>query len=297
MFENISHNRQAAAVLRRYAESGEPNHAFILNGRSENDKDELTASFAKALLCEGDKTAACRCIPCVTYNSGNHPDVFNVAPTKTKSIGVDDVRGQIVAPLEIKPYRSDYKIFIIRQAQLMTPAAQNALLKTLEEPPTYGIFLLLTDNADLLLPTVQSRCVKLNLDNPPIKRVIAEQGFLTLRGGLLPIIEQAEQASDGDIDALFVLAAKLGEYKADIHQVLDIMYLTYRDIAAYIETSGKMILQNDIRDFLVRLAADKGAAEFVRKADAVGNAGYRLRRNANFQLTLEIMMLDIAGIN
>ena len=82
---------------------------------------------------------------------------------KPGSIGVDDVRTQINNTVAIKPYQGPYKVYIIPEADIMTVQAQNALLKTIEEPPQYAVFILLTENADVLLPTINSRCVMLKL--------------------------------------------------------------------------------------------------------------------------------------
>ena len=82
---------------------------------------------------------------------------------KPNSISVDDIRTQVNNTVDIKPYQGPYKVYIIPQADMMTPQAQNAILKTIEEPPSYAVFLLLTENAETLLPTINSRCVMLKL--------------------------------------------------------------------------------------------------------------------------------------
>ena len=97
--------------------------------------------------------------------SENHPDIIRVTHEKPNSISVDDIRTQVNNTVDIKPYQGPYKVYIIPQADLMTPQAQNAILKTIEEPPAYAVFLLLTENAEMLLPTINSRCVMLKLRN------------------------------------------------------------------------------------------------------------------------------------
>ena len=94
-----------------------------------------------------------------------HPDIIRVTHEKPNSISVDDIRTQVNNTVDIKPYQGPYKVYIIPQADLMTPQAQNAILKTIEEPPAYAVFLLLTENAEMLLPTINSRCVMLKLRN------------------------------------------------------------------------------------------------------------------------------------
>lgn len=85
---------------------------------------------------------------------GNQPDIIRVLHEKPNSISVDDIRTQINNDVAIKPYSSKYKIYIVNEAEKMTQQAQNALLKTLEEPPEYVVILLLTSNLNALLPTI-----------------------------------------------------------------------------------------------------------------------------------------------
>lgn len=120
--------------------------------------------FAETLQCEKGGTEPCgSCHSCVQAQSGNHPDIIHLMHEKPNSISVDDVRTQIVNDVLIKPYSGKYKIYIVPDAEKMTAAAQNALLKTIEEPPAYAVILLLANNASALLPTILSRCVMLSL--------------------------------------------------------------------------------------------------------------------------------------
>ena len=137
-------------------------HAYILNGERGAGKKMLALLFAMTLLCEKKGPGPCNeCHSCKQAESGNHPDIIRVTHEKPNSIGVDDIRVQVNNTVMIKPYQGPYKVYIIDRADLMTVEAQNALLKTIEEPPQYTVIMLLTENADLLLPTVTSRCVML----------------------------------------------------------------------------------------------------------------------------------------
>ena len=95
--------------------------------------------------------------------SKNHPDIINITHEKPNSIGIEEIREQLTSDVDIRPYSSPHKIYIINDAQLLTLQAQNALLKTIEEPPAYAVILLLTNNIEALLPTISSRCVTLTL--------------------------------------------------------------------------------------------------------------------------------------
>ena len=98
---------------------------------------------------------------------GYYPD----HPRKPNTISVDDIREQLVGDVQIKPYQSKYKIYIVPDAEKMNVQAQNALLKTIEEPPVYAVILFLTTNASSFLPTILSRCVVLNMKPVPDQEV------------------------------------------------------------------------------------------------------------------------------
>jgi len=296
-FDDIKGNEQVVTVLRRWAASGKPNHAYIISGQAGSGKMMLAGAFTRELLCQGSAEIGCRCVSCRTIDSCNHPDVVFVRPTKSKSIGVEDIREQVVSAAEIKPYSSAHKVFIIENADLLTVAAQNALLKTLEEPPPYGVLLLLTENADTLLATILSRCVVLKLNPMPIEKRVKEEEFLTLRSEVIGLLQEVEAAAGRkDIVGLFASAARIADHKDNIDKVFDIFYLFYRDVAVYCETGDEeMLIQKDIAE-LIKSAAkcetSKNGAIALQRAGAVYVAGERLKRNANFQLTIEIMLLD-----
>ncbi|MEI3523193.1 MAG: hypothetical protein V8Q36_03205 [Anaerotignum sp.] len=131
---------------------GTVSHAYLLTGSSGSGKRLIADTFAKTLQCEAGGTEPCgHCRSCSAFDSGNHPDIVYVRPAK-KTLGVDDVREQILEDVSLKQYRYRYKIYIVEQADTMTVQAQNALLKTLEEPPAYAVFLLLAENQTAFLP-------------------------------------------------------------------------------------------------------------------------------------------------
>lgn len=157
--EKVKEHLQSAIKLNKIS------HAYIFNGPQGSGKKMLADVFAKTLQCEVNGEKPCNeCHSCIQAESGNHPDIIYISHEKENSIGVDDVREQFVGDMQIRPYSSRYKIYIMDEADKMTQQAQNAILKTIEEPPSYGIVILLTENADGLLSTILSRCVKLELN-------------------------------------------------------------------------------------------------------------------------------------
>ncbi len=167
-FSNIIGHEQIKEHLQNAISMNKVSHAYILNGPDRSGKMALANSFAMALQCEEHTVEGCmKCHSCQQALSGNQPDIIYLQHEKPSTISVDDIRTQINNDIGIKPYASPYKIYIISEAEKMSQQAMNALLKTIEEPPAYAVVLLLTSNADALLPTILSRCVTLNLKAVP----------------------------------------------------------------------------------------------------------------------------------
>ena len=147
-------------------------HAYIFSGEKSSGKKLLASRFAELLQCEGEGEKPCgKCRSCRQAESGNHPDIIRITHEKPNTISVDDIREQLVGDVQIKPYQSKYKIYIVPDAEKMNVQAQNALLKTIEEPPAYAVILFLTTNASSFLPTILSRCVVLNIKPVPDQEV------------------------------------------------------------------------------------------------------------------------------
>ena len=163
-FQDIYGQEAMKEHLQNAIKTGKVSHAYIMNGERSSGKEFIARIFAKTLQCEKGGTDACgECHSCKQADSNNQPDIIRVTHEKPNSIGVEDIRSQVNNDMAIKPYSSPYKIYIINEGEKMTVQAQNALLKTLEEPPAYGVLLILTTNVEALLPTIVSRCVVLNM--------------------------------------------------------------------------------------------------------------------------------------
>ncbi len=166
-FADIIDQQQMKEHMQHALITDKVSHAYIISGESGSGKEFIAKTFAKALQCEnrkdrGDYRESCNeCPSCIKALSDNHPDIITITHEKPASIGVDDIRQQLRDDVVIKPYESRYKIYIIPEGEKMTPQAQNALLKTLEEPPSYIVIIILTSNINAFLPTIISRCIVL----------------------------------------------------------------------------------------------------------------------------------------
>ena len=146
-FDQVIGQDHIKEFFRNAVLTGNVPHACILSGEEGMGKRKLAEAFAGNLLCEKGGAEACgQCHSCKQTAAGSHPDLIFVTHEKPASIGVDDVRDQIQDTIVIRPYSGAYKVYIVDEAEKMTIQAQNALLKTIEEPPPYGVILLLTEN-------------------------------------------------------------------------------------------------------------------------------------------------------
>lgn len=320
-FEEIRGNTPLVEQLRRSAASGRSSHAYLFLGGAGAGKRLIANTFAKALQCEGEKRPCDSCKSCHAFNHGNHPDVIYFQPLKNgKTYTIEDVREQLLETVDLKPFQYEKKIYIIEKADTLNIQSQNALLKTLEEPPAHAVFLLLAERAEAFLPTILSRVVVMKI-RPLSAETIADylmqaghlaeeshilsayaqgrigqalelvedEGFREMRQDILGKLEVLHSMSEGDA---YLLAKDLEGYKNDL-RFLDIMELWYRDLltAKSLREEGYLI-QRDKKDAIFR-AAKEPAALLAKKAAAVRTARMRLAQNANFRLTMEVMLMDL----
>lgn len=320
-FEEIRGNTPLVEQLRRSAASGRSSHAYLFLGGAGAGKRLIANTFAKALQCEGEKRPCDSCKSCHALNHGNHPDVIYFQPLKNgKTYTIEDVREQLLETVDLKPFQYEKKIYIIEKADTLNIQSQNALLKTLEEPPAHAVFLLLAERAEAFLPTILSRVVVMKI-RPLSAETIADylmqaghlaeeshilsayaqgrigqalelvedEGFREMRQDILGKLEVLPSMSEGDA---YLLAKDLEGYKNDL-RFLDIMELWYRDLltAKSLREEGYLI-QRDKKDAIFR-AAKEPAALLAKKAAAVRTARMRLAQNANFRLTMEVMLMDL----
>ena len=187
-FKDILGNERLKEHFQTAVKQNKISHAYIIEGEKGSGKKMIAAAFAKILQCEDRKeeegengaVKACgACTSCIQVEHKNHPDVIWVSHEKAGVISVGEIREQIVNTMDVMPYKGPYKIYIVDEAEKMNLAAQNAILKTIEEPPEYGIILLLTTNRGAFLPTILSRCILLSVK--PVEDTIVQKSCMCRR--------------------------------------------------------------------------------------------------------------------
>ncbi len=165
-FETLLGNERLKENLIQSLKKGRASHFYLISGPEGSGKHTLAQLLAAALLCREPEKPCLRCSACRKVLSNAHPDYIVADDEEKKTVPVALIR-QMREDMFIRPNEADKKIYLFPRAQDMGIPGQNALLKILEEPPSYGVFLLLTDNPEKLLPTVRSRCVELKLQPLP----------------------------------------------------------------------------------------------------------------------------------
>ena len=316
--EQIKEHMQAAIRDKK------PFHAYLFQGEEGVGKEALARTFAAGLQCQSE-SADKPCKECVSgrqMESGNQPDVIWVTREKA-SLGVDEIREQLCNTMDIKPFSSPYKIYLVPEAEKMTEAAQNALLKTIEEPPEYGIVILMTSNISALLPTIQSRC--LTMEFRPLSTAVVEsyvkehcqvpdyqarasaafaqgnlgkamryaksEDFIERKDHIISLLRHVEQM---DLSEMLAVIKDLGTRKDEVRDYIDLMVLWYRDVLLFKATKDiNQLLFQDEASYISREASHRSYEKIEEILQAFEKAKVRLRANVNFDITMELMLLTL----
>ena len=275
-------------------------HAYILEGDRESGKEAFAEDLAAALLCQRNQQqfrenraetvlSPCgSCPSCIKARTGNHPDIISVRHEKESVLSVGEIREQVVEDIAIKPYYGPYKIYIIRDAGLMNENAQNALLKTIEEPAPYGLILLLTENADGFLQTIRSRCIRIRM--PAASREDIAARLLDENG--IPVLQMLQELSG--MNALQI-DQRAKEYEAaDRRQVLQILQLYFRDVLVQKCSGEEARLYFVQYQTQIRQAAKELSYENLQQIlQAIEDAGARIQASVKAEAAFETLLLSI----
>lgn len=230
--------------LVRTLEEGTFVHAYLISGASGMGKRTLARGMAQYLLCTGEKKPCGQCPACIQVREGNHPDVITVAPGKPVSpdvkaglagIPVDEIR-YVISLVGQHTFVGGRRVVIIERAEKMNPPAQNALLKTLEEPLAGTVFLLLSESPELLLSTIVSRCRALKLHPWPDEIILRA---LSAHGVSSDMAKKALSVSGGSIGRAIAVAADEGYWQRRRDVMQDFLGISSRVDVLKVSTAWK----------------------------------------------------------
>ena len=260
MFENIIGNNENKKILSKSILTNSVSHSYIFSGISGIGKFLFAKEFAKAILCTGEPKPCNICKSCESIENGNNPDLV-IIDEQANSIKTEQIK-ELTSDVLEKPIKGSKKIYIINNSENMTKEAQNALLKTLEEPPEYAVIILVTSNENLLLNTIKSRCIKILFSNLSDEEILEyfernhEDISKTMVSTFGGSIERAINLKDKD----------------EIFSILD-----------YINTCFYNKMINNISK----------AEKYNNCIQAVEEAKTRLRRNSNYDMTIDNLLFAI----
>ena len=317
LFRDIRGQDSAIEFLKNSIAKNKVSHAYIFVGPSGVGKRLTAVNFAKALNCldakDGEPCGVCA--QCRKIDASNHPDVLIFYPEKEgSSLGVDKIRA-VTKDIGLKPYEGRKKVYILDSADSMTQEAQNALLKTLEEPPSDSVIILITENINALFSTVRSRARRIRffpLPGAEVRRILVDnykvdndraevlsrissgeparaikyndESFFEKRNRIIDALRNGT-LPDSDLD---------GFSRPDLRLALDIMLTWYRDILIAKTGGGLQTLINvDKSDLIQDEAMKAGFDELNSTISQIILTGSFLDQNINQKLAMGLLAINI----
>lgn len=323
-FTHIIGHEETIANLKKAIEKGYISHSYLFEGEESIGKRKVALAFAKTLLCRAEGTEPCnRCNSCLKFDNFNHPDFTLIEPEKEliEKKKID----KLLSNINIAPLESKKKIIIIDDSNCMRLETQNALLKTLEEPPPYINIVLITSNSNNIIPTILSRCEIVNfypVQKDKIEKLLIEKygktkeeanfiahftkgslgksiiysespNFFKLRDETLDIVDQIIR---GDEFNIFMAMDFFNGNKDNYEDILDILLYWFRDLALYKRLGSSGLLINQDKTTLLSNQSFLKEDRINDIIDRVMETRENINRNVNYQLAIETMLLNMQEV-
>lgn len=322
-YKDIVGHDNVVESLKRAVRNNNISHFYLFEGEEGLGKRALGKAFAKTLLCEEKKEESCnRCSSCIKFNNFNHPDFLEIEPEK-RIIRKPQVE-EVIRRMTMAPFQSEKKIFLMDQAHLMNKEAQNAMLKSLEEPPSYVHLILVTASSSSLLPTIISRGQSIRFQQIPlhliIKHLVEEEGisekearfigefskgslgkainlsnsedFFQMRDWIIELIDSIIR---GESWKIFSAVERFTQEKERVQEIFDIMVFWFRDLLVYKVTGNVDLIINRDKE---KLLSEQTFLDFEKINDIIEkiqNTSINIQMNVNYQLSIETMLFRIQG--
>ncbi len=292
MFDEIIGNERIKEELRKAILENKISHSYMFVGIEGIGKQMIAKEFARIVLCTNEQEKGChQCKSCMEFMSHNHPDFLYLEPDGN-SIKIEQIR-YLQRKIQEKPIISNKKVYIINDADKMTTEAQNCLLKTLEEPPEYGIIILIGSNENAFLNTIKSRCMKITFQ--PIETQYIKQ-FMEKTYEMTNISPNMLEAFQGSIKKAILLKDKKEQYKS-IEDMIEKLDKT--DMTELIKLGEPLYQSKDeiinILDYMniILLKLAKENTQYANCIDIIENTKKRLNQNANYDMCIDNMIFNM----
>ena len=308
--------------LKKIKAAGSISHAYIIQDEFSENAKTIAYAFAMSLHCQKGGVEACYdCHACKQILKNNHPDLIYVEAQNQKSISVGDIREKVNDTVEIKPYNSLYKVYIIDKADSMTVQAQNALLKTMEEPPEYAVIILIAQSLDRFLPTIKSRCIKLHISLISNQVILEKLRSLGIDSELSKSLASFSRGNLAKV-LTFSREENINIYKENINILTNISSSNSIELYDYAELINARENKMDFMDFclmwyrdILLLSVNKNAENFIFKSeyrtlrkltsvysfsdleniiDSINHAIEELSSNVNSKYVIKLMLMQCA---
>ncbi len=328
-FSEIAGHESQKEFLRNSVRKDRVAHAYLFSGPKGIGKKLVAKGFAELINCAENRTedGECGCVSCVKIRKGVNPDVLVFEFSNEKTIKVDHIRDDIEHLVYLTPYENPYKVFIIDDAHRMNFNAQNAFLKTLEEPPQNSVIILLTTIADLLMPTIRSRCQVVSfqpLETKVVREIVEKERPETSNPELMARMSGGSAAKALDMEENYI--RKRNEYidcllavrrekpvtlfdsvenlrneikqggQEELNIIFDIFSSWLRD-SVVLKVSGNQenIVNIDLLDHLNKYSERRNVEELVGKFATLEQTMTRIaKNNANVEISLENLLLRLS---
>lgn len=319
-FKQIIGHNDIKKYFNKAIEANKISHSYIFEGPTGVGKKTMAKAVAKVLLCQGDDKPCGACKACTLIEAGNHPDLIYVEKD-TKTTKIDTVREKLVKNMDIKPYQGPYKVIVVTEADTLTIEGQNAMLKTIEEPPSYGIVILITENLAKLLPTIKSRCIHLRFNPLNYEALVNYLGPYNLSERQTEIFAQFAEGSIGiakkliedeqfleerkksieyllslqkvDLIEMYNLVKTICDEKEFIGSMLRFWLFWYRDLAILKATGEGNLYYLDYKSHLLDMTSKLTYNTIDRHIKLIKNAQTQINQNIYATFAIENLLLKL----
>jgi len=284
-FEKTEIQPAVISYLRSAIEKNRLPHALLFLGPEGAGQEEAARELAKALFCQNKKGLnSCEvCVHCRQVNQASHPDFNVLKPEEGKSvISVEAIR-ELIATANFKPFQADFKVFVIEKAERMNDIAQNALLKTLEEPQGKTIFLLISSAAEELIPTIRSRAQSVNF-LPVVSAEKVDEETESLRNELLSyILQNLEGRTDSEEPDL----SKAN--RVSILRALSGVTEYFRDALILRSGAGEILKNVEDKRHKSELSSNWDEETLVHSIEFFAKTRDQIKNNINIKLAMAVL--------